>query len=133
MKSNHKVAIALVAGTVIGAAAIQGLHAQSTPKAYVVTEIEVINQDAQNAYLPKVGEVIKSSGGAYLARGGKIISLEGGDAPKRATIVVYDSLRKPKPRSSPAWTTLSGDRSKAMKAKSWVMRDYRISRRQITV
>ena len=44
MKSNHKVAIALVAGTVIGAAAIQGLHAQSTPKAYVVTEIEVMDQ-----------------------------------------------------------------------------------------
>lgn len=122
MKSNHKVAIALVAGTVIGAAAIQGLHAQSTPKAYVVTEIEVINQDAQNAYLPKVGEVIKSSGGAYLARGGKIISLEGGDAPKRATIVVYDSLEKAQAsRSSPAWTALSGDRNKAIKAKSWVI------------
>jgi len=69
-------------------------HAQATPKAYVVTEIEVINQEAQNAYLPKVGEVIKSTGGTYLARGGKIVALEGGDAPKRLTIVVYDSLQK---------------------------------------
>ena len=31
MKSNYKVAIALVAGAAIGAAAIQGLHAQSFP------------------------------------------------------------------------------------------------------
>ena len=122
MKTNYKVAIALVAGAAIGAAAIQGLHAQSTPKAYVVTEIEVINQEAQNAYLPKVGELIKSSGGTYLARGGKIVSLEGGEAPKRATIVAYDSLEKAQAaRNSPAWTALSADRNKAIKAKAWVI------------
>jgi len=122
MKTNYKVAIVLVAGAAIGAAAVQGLHAQSTPKAYVVTEIEVINQEAQNAYLPKVGEVIKSGGGTYLARGGKIVSLEGGEAPKRATIVVYDSLEKAQAaRNSPAWTALSADRNKAIKAKAWVI------------
>ena len=122
MKSKFKLAIALVAGAAIGAAAIEGLHAQSTPKAYVVTEIEVINQEAQNAYLPKVGVVIKSTGGAYLARGGKIVALEGGDAPKRATIVVYDSLEKAQAsRNSPAWTALSEDRKKAIKAKSWII------------
>jgi uncharacterized protein (DUF1330 family) len=122
MRSNFKLAIALVAGAALGAAAIEGLHAQSTPKAYVVTEIEVINQEAQNAYLPKVGEVIKSTGGAYLARGGKIVALEGGDAPKRATIVVYDSLEKAQAsRNSPAWTALSEDRKKAIKAKSWII------------
>jgi uncharacterized protein (DUF1330 family) len=122
MNSNYKVAIALVAGVAIGGAAIQGLHAQATPKAYVVTEIEVINQEAQKAYLPKVGEVIKSTGGTYLARGGKIIALEGGDAPKRATIVVYDSLAKAQAsRNSPAWTALNADRNKAIKAKSFVI------------
>ena len=120
MKTHFKVAIALVAGTAIGAAAIQGLHAQATPKAYVVTEIEVINQEAQNAYLPKVGEVIKSTGGTYLARGGKIVALEG-EAPKRMTIVVYDSLEKAQAsRNSPAWAALSTERSKAIKTKSYV-------------
>jgi uncharacterized protein (DUF1330 family) len=122
MKSNYQVAIALVAGATIGGAAIQGLHAQAKPKAYIITEIEVINQEAQNAYLPKVGEVIKSSGGTYLARGGNIVALEGGEAPKRATIIVYDSLEKAQAsRSSPAWTALSADRNKAIKAKSWVI------------
>lgn len=122
MKSNYKVAIALVAGVAIGGAAIQGLHAQATPKAYVVTEIEVINQEAQNAYLPKVGEVIKSTGGTYLARGEKIVALEGGEAPKRVTIVVYDSLQKAQAsRNSPAWTALNAERNKAIKAKSYVI------------
>ena len=121
MKANSKVAIALVAGAAIGGVAVQGLHAQATPKAYVVTEIEVINQEAQNAYLPKVGEVIKSTGGTYLARGGKIVALEGGDAPKRVTIVVYDSLEKAQAsRNSPAWTALNAERNKAIKVKSYV-------------
>jgi uncharacterized protein (DUF1330 family) len=120
VKANLKVAIALVAGAAIGGVVVQGLHAQGTPKAYVVTEVEVINQEAQNAYLPKVGEVIKSTGGTYLARGGKIIALEG-DAPKRVTIIAYDSLEKAQAsRNSPAWTALSADRNKAIKAKSYV-------------
>jgi hypothetical protein len=44
MKANFRIVVALVAGAVIGGAAIQGLHAQATPKAYVVTEIEVLDQ-----------------------------------------------------------------------------------------
>ncbi|KJC61321.1 hypothetical protein UP10_10225 [Bradyrhizobium sp. LTSPM299] len=96
------------------------MHAQSSPKAYVVTEIEVINQEAQNAYIPKVVEVIKSTGGAYLARGGKTVALEA-DAPKRVTIVVYDSLEKAQAsRNSPAWAALSAERSKAIKTRSYV-------------
>src|SRR5580704_6842116 len=122
MKTNYKVAIALVVGAAIGGAAIQGLHAQSTPKAYVVTEIEVIDQNAQNAYLPKAAGVIKSTGGTYLARGGKIVALEGGEAPKRVTIVMYDSLQKAQDsRTSPAWTALKAGRDKAIKAKSYVI------------
>jgi uncharacterized protein (DUF1330 family) len=120
VKANLKLAIALVAGAAIGGVVVQGLHAQGSPKAYVVTEIEVINQEAQNAYLPKVGEVIKSTGGTYVARGGKIVALEG-DAPKRVTIVVYDSLEKAQAsRNSPAWVALSAERNKAIKTKSYV-------------
>jgi hypothetical protein len=74
MKAHFTVALSMLVGVAVGAAAIEGLHAQSTPKAYVVSEIEVINQEAQAAYLPKVAEVIKSTGGTFLARGGKKLS-----------------------------------------------------------
>ena len=93
MKTQYTVGLTLIAGVAIGALAVQGLHAQATPKAYVITEIEVIDQAAQDAYLPKVSEVVKSTGGTFIARGGKIASLEG-EAPKRVTVVVYDSLQK---------------------------------------
>lgn len=120
MKTKYTVALSMIAGITVGVVAIQGLHAQSTAKAYVVTEVEIINQEAQNAYLPKVGEVIKSSGGTYLARGGKVVALEG-EVPKRVTIVAYDSFEKAQAsRSSPAWTALSADRNKAIKARSYI-------------
>jgi uncharacterized protein (DUF1330 family) len=122
MNTNYKIAIALLAGAAIGGAAIEGLHAQASPKAYVVTEIEVINQQAQDAYIPKVGAVIKSSGGTYLARGGKIVALDGGEAPKRVTITVYDSLEKAQAsRKTPEWMALSAERNKAIKAKSYAV------------
>jgi len=110
----------MLVGVAVGAVAIDALNAQSTPKAYVVTEVDIINPEAQAAYLPKVGEVIKSTGGTYLARGGKIVALEG-EAPKRVTIVVYDSLEKAQAsRNSEAWKALSAERSKAIKARSFV-------------
>jgi uncharacterized protein (DUF1330 family) len=120
VKTHFTVALSMLVGVAVGAVAIEGLHAQSMPKAYVVTEVEVINQEAQNAYLPKVGEVIKSTGGTFLARGGKIVALEG-EAPKRVTIVAYDSLEKAQAsRNSSAWTALSAERNKAIKAKSFM-------------
>jgi uncharacterized protein (DUF1330 family) len=121
VKTHFTIAFSMLVGVAVGAVAIEGLHAQSTPKAYVVSEIEVINPEAQAAYLPKVAEVIKSAGGTFLARGGKIVALDGADAPKRVTIVVYDSLEKAQAsRNSPAWTALSAERNKAIKAKSYI-------------
>jgi uncharacterized protein (DUF1330 family) len=120
LKTQFAVGFSMLVGVAVGAVAIDALHAQSTPKAYVVTEVDIINPEAQAAYLPKVGEVIKSTGGTYLARGGKIVALEG-EAPKRVTIVVYDSLEKAQAsRNSEAWKALSAERSKAIKARSFV-------------
>ena len=45
MQTNYKVAIALVAGAAIGAA-IQGLHAQAKPPAYLVIPVLKINDAA---------------------------------------------------------------------------------------
>jgi hypothetical protein len=39
MKTRYTVALSMLSGIAIGAVAIQGLHAQATPKAYTVTEL----------------------------------------------------------------------------------------------
>ena len=97
MKSNYKVAIALVVGAAIGGAAIQGLHAQAKPPVYVVSEITVSNVDAYTKeYVPLARAAIKNSGGKLLASSQNVTSLEG--APPKSgvtiTINVYDSLEK---------------------------------------
>ena len=43
MNTKFKFALAVVAGVALGAAAVQGLHAQAKPKAYLVTESEVLD------------------------------------------------------------------------------------------
>lgn len=64
MKTNYKVAIAIVAGAAIGGAAIQGIHAQAKPPVYVVSEITVSNADAYaKEYAP-----ISSSGYQEIGR-----------------------------------------------------------------
>ncbi len=43
MKARHTVALSILAGVAFGAAAVQALHAQAGPPAYVVAEIDVKN------------------------------------------------------------------------------------------
>jgi hypothetical protein len=54
MKTKYKVAIALVAGTAIGGAAIQSIHAQMKPPTYVVVAIrKITDADTFKTLLPK--------------------------------------------------------------------------------
>jgi hypothetical protein len=46
MKTRYAVALSVVAGAALGAAAVQGLHAQAEPKAYTVSEVETVNPAA---------------------------------------------------------------------------------------
>jgi uncharacterized protein (DUF1330 family) len=92
MKTNYKIAIALIAGTAFGGAAIQVLHAQAKPLVYTVTEIDVTNVDAyMKEYVPIVQPIIKKGGGKLLAASLKVTAMTG-TAPKRVAINVWDSL-----------------------------------------
>jgi hypothetical protein len=59
---NPKILIALLAGAGIGAIAIEALHAQSRPPAYVITEFEVTDKAALTEFSEKVAEAVKASG-----------------------------------------------------------------------
>jgi uncharacterized protein (DUF1330 family) len=95
VKTNYKVAIALVAGAAIGGAAIQGLHAQAKPPVYIVSEIDVTNVDAYTKeYVPLARAAIKNSGGKLVGASQKVTMLEGAPQNSRVTINVYDSLEQ---------------------------------------
>lgn len=94
MKSKYQLAMAIVAGFGLGAAAIEGLHAQAKAKTpvYVVTEIDVSNLDAYTKeYAPKAQALIKKSGAKLLAAGQNVASYEGAPPAKRVSVQLWDS------------------------------------------
>ena len=73
MNTKSKIALTLVIGVAIGAAAMQGLHAQAKPKAYLVTESEVLDAAALASYTAAIGAVQKAAGGRSLAPGERLL------------------------------------------------------------
>ena len=95
MKTNYTVGLGMIAGAVIGAAAVQGLHAQGKPVAYVISEIEVTNPDAYTSeYVPLANKALAESGQKRLASGGKTVALAGDPPAPRVVLSVFENLEK---------------------------------------
>jgi uncharacterized protein (DUF1330 family) len=95
MKIRYVIALAVVAGFGAGAAAVQVLHAQAKPPAYVVVEIDVTNNDAfLKEYAPVAGNAIMAGGGKYLARGGKNVAIDGEPPKPRTVVIAFDSMEQ---------------------------------------
>ena len=93
MKTQHAVALALLAGIGLGAVAVQGLRAEAKPPAYYRSEIVVRDlYPYLKEYLPKVQASVKAFGGRSLAGGDKIIAIEGDPPKHRIALVMFDSL-----------------------------------------
>jgi uncharacterized protein (DUF1330 family) len=96
MNSRVSIALALVAAFGIGAATIEGLHAQSKPPVFTIAEIDVSNVDAYTKeYAPKAQALIRAKGGKILVGSNNIVALEGQPA-KRLAVHQWDSLEKAK-------------------------------------
>ena len=93
MKTRYAVALSTLVGIAIGAVAIQGLHAQAKPKAYLVSESEVLDATALASYTAAIGAVQKAAGSRSFGTRGKIVASVG-DAPKRVGISEWDSLEQ---------------------------------------
>jgi uncharacterized protein (DUF1330 family) len=104
----------MVAGAAVGAAAIQSLHAQAKPKVYFISESEVLDRAAVDAYNSRVQQAIKAAGG-NLVVGEKIVAVLG-DPPKRVGVTEFESLNKAEAWvNSPERKALAPQRDKAVK------------------
>ena len=111
-----KIVVAVVTGAALGATAMQGLQAQGKPKAYTVSELEIVDASANAAWVPLVMAAQKEAGGRGLRTGGgRIVAMEG-TAPKRVAITEWDSLEQAEAfYKSKAWADLAPHREKAIK------------------
>jgi len=95
MKTRYTVTLAVIAGFGIGAAVVEGLHAQAKPPVYYIAEIDVTNADAyMKEYVPKAQATIKAAGGRFLAAGSKVTAIEGAPPKQRVAVQVWDSMEK---------------------------------------
>jgi uncharacterized protein (DUF1330 family) len=95
MRTRAAVGLAILAGFGIGAVAAQGLHAQARPPAYVISEIDVTNQDAYGKeYVPLAQKALRESGQKVLASGGKTATLYGEPPKSRIVLSVFENMEK---------------------------------------
>ena len=93
MKTNYKIAAAIIGSFALGVGAASVLRAQGTAPVYGVAEINVRDEDGyKKDFLPKAQELIKEAGGKYLAGGfNKTTSYTGFPAANRFVIILYPS------------------------------------------
>jgi len=123
MNARYTVMLSMLAGAALGAAAIQGLHAQAKPPVYQITEIEVLNQEPYlKDYAPKAQAAIKAAGGRFVAAGGKTTAIEGDPPKSRVVIIAWESVDKAQAyRDSAEFKELLPLREKLAKFRSFAV------------
>jgi uncharacterized protein (DUF1330 family) len=96
MNTRYRIALAVLAGAGLGAAAIEGIHAQAKPPTYVVVAIRSI-KDAdgfKTGVLDKASAAsVTAAGGRYVVRTQTIKSFDG-KPPERFVLIAFDSPEK---------------------------------------
>ncbi len=115
---------AAIFGAAVGAAAMAGRQAPGTPKAYIVTEVDVTGdrEAFQRDYAAHAAATTAPFGGRYLARGGRTISVEG-DPPKgRIVISVFDSVEQAEAwRHSPEYVKIAAVRLREATSRQYIV------------
>lgn len=66
------------------------------PKAYVISEVAVLDEAKTARYRHMAAASIEAYGGCYLVRGAEIITLEGSESGARLVVVEFPSMQQAK-------------------------------------
>ena len=92
MKTRYTVALSMIAGVALGAAAIQGLHAQAGKKVYLLSQSEILDKAAAEEWNTTVRAALIKAGG-NLVTADKIVAIVG-TAPQRIGVTEFPSMEK---------------------------------------
>lgn len=125
METNPKLALATLAGILIGVATAQAIHAQQVkvPPAYVIAEVEkdptkIEDPAAARKYAEGAPKSLIPFNGKYVVVGGAVQTVEG-DAPKGYIVVIaFDSTEKARGwYYSPAYEAIKPIRQNSTKSR----------------
>jgi uncharacterized protein (DUF1330 family) len=124
MRMNHKLALAVLAGVLIGIAGAKLIRAQrvAIPPAYVIAEVQVTDPPMMQKYGEKVLASLVPFNHEYLVRSSKTQALEG-EPPKGGIVVItFDSMEKARQwYDSPAYTAIRPIRQSAAKSRIFIV------------
>lgn len=123
MRTNYKLALAMLAGVLSSVAGTRLIRAQQvkTAPAYVIAEVEVTDPTMLKKYGEQAPQIVASFNGHYVVRGGKTEALEG-EPPKGYIVVIgFESVEKAREwYDSPAYTAIRPFRQNATKSRIFI-------------
>jgi len=123
MRTNYKLALAMLAGVLTSVAGTRLIRAQQvkTAPAYVIAEVEVTDPTMLKKYGEQAPQIVASFNGHYVVRGGKTEALEG-EPPKGYIVVIgFESVEKAREwYDSPAYTAIRPFRQNATKSRIFI-------------
>ena len=123
MRTNYKLALAMLAGVLTSVAGTRLIRAQQvkTAPAYVMAEVEVTDPTMLKKYGEQAPQIVSSFNGHYVVRGGKTEALEG-EPPKGYIVVIgFESVEKAREwYDSPAYTAIRPFRQNATKSRIFI-------------
>jgi uncharacterized protein DUF1330 len=89
----YTLALAMIASAGLGAGAVQGLHAQAPPRAYVVTIFDKQIHIKEHDHPSLAPATFQPFGGRYIVHFGDVVAFEGA-IPNDIVIIAFDSMDK---------------------------------------
>jgi uncharacterized protein (DUF1330 family) len=87
------VALSMLAGVVLGAGAVNALHAEGEPPAFLISEVTVKDQAHYLAdFIPAVRKTVTAAGAEVVVHGGKLQTLLGAAPASRIVVIQYPSF-----------------------------------------
>jgi uncharacterized protein (DUF1330 family) len=92
VKTRYAVTFATIAGFGFGVLTAQGLYAESTPHAFVITLFDA-GEMISSSYPSLAPATFQPFGGRYIIHSGRTITFDG-EPPKQIVAVAFDSMEK---------------------------------------
>lgn len=124
IETYYVAALAAIFGAAVGAGAVAGRRTPGTPKAYVVTEVDLTGDMAafQRDYAAHAQATVEPFGGRYLVRGGRVVGIEGEPPKPRIVISVFDSFEQAEAwRHSPEYVKIAAVRHREANSRQYIV------------